>query len=76
MTADGTIGHEPRGTSLMTEQTDSTQTKVSQLAVTVLIDEQVIRLEITADTVVSTPGADLNAVYLTDARSYAGAGYS
>ena len=39
-----------------------------------LVDEQVIRLEVTAGTEISTPGADLNAVDLTDARSHAGEG--
>ena len=39
-----------------------------------LVDEQVVRLEITADTVISTPGADMNTMDLTDARSHAGEG--
>ena len=74
MSADSAIGHEPGSTSLTTEQTDPTQTEVSQLEMTMLVDEQVIRLEITAGTEISTPGADLNAADLTDARSHAGGG--
>ena len=74
MTADSAIGHEPRSTSLTTEQTDPTQTEVSQLEMTVLVDEQVVRLEITADTLISAPGTNTNTLNLTDARSHAGEG--
>lgn len=47
VTTDTSIGHEPRSAGLTTEETNPAQTEVGQLEVTMLIDEQVVRLQIT-----------------------------
>lgn len=54
MTTHTTIGKQLGSTSLATEQTYPTQTKVSQLEMAVLVNEQVVGLEITVSSYFST----------------------